>query len=87
MDGGCEVWQRLGWIDGVKVASGHFCLAVSSFGPPSRALMDYHLEMGGMPLHDAVGVNSKMCATMKIKANVHSLRSYGCVLDDYVRVI
>ena len=27
--------------------------------PTSRALVGYHLEMGGMPLHDAVGVNCK----------------------------
>ena len=26
------------------------------FGPPSNALVDYHLEKGGMLLHDAVGV-------------------------------
>ena len=24
---------------------------------------DYHLERGGMPLHDAVGVKCKKCAT------------------------
>ena len=24
---------------------------------------DYHLERGGMPLHDAVGINCKNCAT------------------------
>ena len=28
-----------------------------SFGPPSQALVDYHLETGGMPLHNMVGVN------------------------------
>ena len=28
-----------------------------SFGPPSRNPVAYHLEMGGMQLHDAVGVN------------------------------
>ena len=28
---------------------------------------DYHLERGGMPLHDAVGINCKKGATTKIK--------------------
>ena len=33
------------------------------FGQPSRALVDYHLEMDGIPLHDAVGVNCRSGAT------------------------
>ena len=33
------------------------------------------LERGGMPLHDAVGINSKKCATTDIKAK-------GCVSDN-----
>ena len=40
-----------------------FCLAHRSFGPPSRALVDYPLERGGMALHCAVGVNCKKNAT------------------------
>ena len=39
------------------VSCGHFCLAWCSFGPPSRALVDYYLERGAMPLDDAVGAN------------------------------
>ena len=42
-----------------RVKPGNFCLALRSFGPPSSALLDYHPEKGGMPLHDAVGVNCK----------------------------
>ena len=34
-----------------------------SFGPPFRALVDYHLERGWMLLHDAVGVSCKRSAT------------------------
>ena len=41
----------------------HFCMALRSFGPPSHALVDYHLERGGMPLHDAVGVNRTRVVT------------------------
>ena len=41
-----------------------FLLGTVSFGPPSRALVHgYHLERGGMPLHDAVGINCKKGAT------------------------
>ena len=40
-----------------------FCLALRSFGPLSRALVDHHLENGGMTLHDRVGVNGKKGAT------------------------
>ena len=41
----------------------HFYWTVCSFGPLSRALLDYHLEGGGIPLYDAVRVNYKKCAT------------------------
>ena len=34
-----------------------FAWFLCSFTPPSRALMSYQSERGGMPLHDAVGVN------------------------------
>ena len=36
-----------------------FCLAPVSFWLPSRSLVAYHMERGGMLLHDAVGVNCK----------------------------
>ena len=38
-----------------------------SFGPPSRILVDYHLEKGVMQLHDAVGVNCEKGATTEIQ--------------------
>ena len=44
-------------------------MALRSFGQPSHALVDYHLERGGMPLHDAVGVNWKMGATNEIQSS------------------
>ena len=34
-------------------------MALRSFGPHSCALVDYHLERGGMSLHDAVRANCK----------------------------
>ena len=36
---------------------GHLCLVMRSLAPPSRALVDYHLDRDGMPLHDTVGLN------------------------------
>ena len=41
-----------------SVSRGNFCLALCSFVPPSRA-PGYHLEWGGMPLHDADWINCK----------------------------
>ena len=38
-------------------------MALRSFGQPSRALLGYHLERGGMPLHDVVTVNSEKGVT------------------------
>ena len=38
------------------------CLVLRSFAQPTRSLVDYHL-VGGMALHDAVGVNCKIGAT------------------------
>ena len=53
---------------------------LSFYRPPSRALVAYHMEIGGMPLHDAVGVNCKKGVTSNIKAK-------GCTLDDSGYVI
>ena len=39
----------------------------------------YHLEKGGMPLHDAIGINCKR-AQQKIKAQVSSIWAKGCIL-------
>ena len=39
----------------------HFQTVFCTFGPPSRVLVDYHLERGGMQLHDGVGVKCKNC--------------------------
>ena len=51
-------------------------MALLSFGPPSCALVDYHLERGGMQLHDAFGVNCKIGATTenRSKGLVYGLR-------------
>ena len=38
-------------------------MALRSSGPPSRDMMDYHLERGGTQLHDTFVVNSKRGVT------------------------
>ena len=41
----------------------------------------YHLERGGMPLHDAVGINCKKREQLlKIKAQMSSIWANGCKL-------
>ena len=40
----------------------------------------YHLDRGGMPLHDAVGINCKRALLLKIKAQLSSIWAKGCML-------
>ena len=49
--------------------------------------MVYHLEMGGMPLDDAVGVNWKMGVTPENQGAGAWYMAKGCVIDDCVKVI
>ena len=39
-----------------------------------------HMERGGMPLHDAVGINCKMAQLLKIKTQLSSIWTKGCIL-------
>ena len=47
----------------------------------------YHLERGGMPLHDAVGINCKNEAATKNQGTDVKDMSYGVYVDDCVCVI
>ena len=47
----------------------------------------FHLERGGMPLHDAVLINCKGAQLPKVKAQVSSICAKGCMLDDCVCII
>ena len=40
-----------------------FARLLCSFVPPSSALVSFHLERGGMQLHNAVGAHRKKGAT------------------------
>ena len=44
--------------------------------------MANHPERGGMPRHDAVGVNSKYGETTDFKTQVPSIWIKGCMLDN-----
>ena len=41
-----------------------------------------HLERGGMPFHDGVGINCKKGATTEIKAQEPSIWAKGCMVGD-----
>ena len=40
----------------------------------------YHIERGGIPLHDAVGINCKNGATTENLGSVSSIWAKGCIL-------
>ena len=40
----------------------------------------YHLERGGMPLHDAIGINCKRAKLLNTKAQMSSIWAMGCML-------
>ena len=62
-------------------------MALSSFGSPSRAVVDYHLESGGNPVHNAVGVNCKRGLTTENQgADEWYMGVVECV-DDCVSII
>ena len=49
-----------------RVSRGHFFLVLRSYVRPYCGLADYHLDRGGMPLHNTVGVNCEKAATTEI---------------------
>ena len=61
-------------------------MALCSFRLPSHALVDYHMERGGMPLHDVVGVNCTRGTTENQGAGT-SIWAKGWVFDDCVSKI
>ena len=59
-------------------------MALRFFGPPSLALMDYHLARGWMPLREAVEVNCKSSQLLQVKMQVPGIWAKGCLFDDCV---
>ena len=74
------------WICWWLSLSNHLWMAVRCFGPSSLALVDYHLETGGMTLHDAVGKTVKGAKLLKIKEQVPIIWAKGCVFGDFVSI-
>ena len=62
-------------------------MALRSFELPSHALVDYHIEMGRMPLHDAVGVNRKKGAPNENQGAGAEYMGQGVCVDDCVSLI
>ena len=57
-----------------------FLLGTMFFRTALQGSGGYHLERGGMPLHDAVGITVKRAQLLKIKAQVSSIWAKGCIL-------
>ena len=47
----------------------------------------YHMERGGMPVHDAVGINTKKGATTEHQESAVKYMGLGVYLDDCVYVL
>ena len=47
----------------------------------------YHMERGGMPLHEVVGINCKKGATTENQDSADKYMGYGMYLDDCVCVL
>ena len=80
-------WRAMVHMFMIKFLTCHFCWACVLFGPTFRALVDYHLEKGSMPLHDAVGVNCKKGATTENQgAGAGCIWAKWCVFGDWASV-
>ena len=64
-----------------------FLLSPEFFRTAIRCSGGYHLEMGGMPLHDAVGINCKKGATTEYQGADVKCMGYGLYVDNCARVI
>ena len=63
------------------VSRGHFCLALCSFGPPSRALVVTTWKGVVVQLH---GINCKKGATTEYRSSGVQYMGYGVYLEDCV---
>ena len=81
---------RLGWMDGVKVALGNRGMTVEAARQWVKDLKEislsyscgYHLEKGEIPLHAAVGINSKKGATTENEGSDIKYMGRGVYVDD-----
>ena len=61
-----------------------FLLGPVFFRTALKCFGGYHLERGGMPLHDAVGINCKIIATTEYQGADVKYMGSGLYVDDYV---
>ena len=66
---------------------GNFCLALCSFGPPSRALVGLSPGEGWDAIRDAFGVNCKKGAPTETQVAGVKYTGFGVYVDDCVCVI
>ena len=71
------ICNRLSFTRPFLLGSVFFRTALPCFG-------DYHLERGGMPVHDAVGINCKNGSTTENQGAHVKYLGYGVDLDDCV---
>ena len=64
-----------------------FLLGPVFFRPALPCSGVFHLEKGGMPLHDTVGINCKKGATTEYRGAGVKYMGYGVYVDDCVCVI
>ena len=73
---GGEPWYICNWISFTPP----FLLGTVFFRTALPCSGSYHLERGGMPLHDAVGINCKMAQLLKIKyMGIYSYLAIVCL--------
>ena len=57
-----------------------FLLGPAFFRTALPCIGGYHLERGGMPLHDAVGINCKNGATTENQGQMSCMCAQACML-------
>ena len=71
-----EPWYICNWMSFTLP----FLLGPVFFRTAFRCSGGYHLQRGGMPLHDAVGINCKHGATTEYQGADASILDKGCML-------
>ena len=64
-----------------------FLLGPALFRTPLPCSGGYHMERGGMPLHNVVGINCKTGATTENQGSAVKYMGKGVYLDDCVCVL
>ena len=71
-----EPWHIRNWMSFTRL----FLLGTLFFRTALSCSGVYHMERGGMALHDAVGINCKTARLLNIKAQMSCIWAKGCIL-------